>query len=63
MATNLVSALGPFKQGMTQWSSYVEKMEEYLLATGVTEEKKEVAILLNTIGSQMYDLLKDFLHN
>ena len=34
-------------------------MEEYLLATGVIEERKKVAILLSTIGSQTYDLLKD----
>ena len=59
MATRLVGALGPFDQGTTQWSSYAERMEEYLLANGVTEERKKVAILLSTIGSQTYDLLKD----
>ena len=59
MVTRLVDALGPFDQGTTQWSSYAERMEEYLLANGVTEERKKVAILLSTIGSQMYDLLKD----
>ena len=59
MATRLVGALGPFDQGTRQWSSYAERMEEYLLANGVTEERKKVAILLSTIGSQTYDLLKD----
>ena len=59
MVTRLVGALGPFDQGTTQWSSYAETMEEYLLANGVTEERKKVAILLSTIGSQMYNLLKD----
>ena len=59
MATRLFGALGPFNQGMTQWSPYAEKMKEYLLANSVTEEKKKVAILLSTISSQMYDLLKD----
>ena len=52
MATRLVGALGPFDQGTTQWSSYAERMEEYLLANGVTEERKKVAILLSTMGSQ-----------
>ena len=52
-------ALGPFNQGMTQWSSYAERMEEYLLANDVTEERKKVVILVSTIGSQTYDLLKD----
>ena len=59
MASRLVGTLGPFDQGTTQWSSYAERMEEYLLANGVTEERKKVAILLSTIGSQTYDLLKD----
>ena len=55
--TRLVGALGPFDQGMTQWSSYAERMEEYLLANGITEERKKVAILLSTIRSKMYNLL------
>ena len=59
MATRLVGAQGPFNQGTTQWSSYAERMEEYLLANGVTEKRKKVATLLSTIGSQKYDLLKD----
>ena len=59
MATRFVGAEGAFDQGTTQWSSYAERMEEYLLANGVTEERKKVAILLSTIGSQTYNLLKD----
>ena len=59
MVMRLVGTLGPFNQGTTQWSSNSEKMEEYLLVNGVTEERKKVAILLSTIGSQTYDLLKD----
>ena len=54
MASRLVGTLGPFDQGTTQWSSYAERMEEYLLANGVTEERKKVAILLSTIGSQRF---------
>ena len=58
MTTRFVGAQGAFDQGTTQWSSYGEMMEEYLLANGVTEERKKVAILLSTIGSQAYNLLK-----
>ena len=56
MATRFVGAQGAFDQGTTQWSSYAEMMDEYLLANGVTEERKKVAILLSTIGSQTYKL-------
>ena len=42
MATKLVGALGPFNQRTTQWSSYAEKMEKYLLVNGVTAERKWV---------------------
>ena len=59
MVTRFVGAQGAFDQGTTQWSSYGERMEEYLLANGVTEERKKVAILLSIIGSQTYNLLKD----
>ena len=52
MATRFVGALGPFDQRTRQWSSYAEN----LLANGVTEERKKVAILLSTIGSQTYKL-------
>ena len=34
-------------------------MEEYILANSVTEERKKVTILLSTIGTHTYDLLKD----
>ena len=59
MVTRFVGALGPFDQGTTEWSPYAESMEEYLLANGVTEERKKVVFCSATIGSQMYDLLKD----
>ena len=45
MATRLVGALGPFDQGTTQWSSYAERMEEYLLTNGVTEEWQSYSAL------------------
>ena len=58
MALRLVGALGSFNQGTTQWSSYAERMEEYLLANGVTEERKKVAILLINISSHIHNLQK-----
>ena len=59
MATRISGALGPFDQATMQWSSYAERMEEYLLANSVDEDRKKVAILLSTVGNATYDLLRD----
>ena len=40
MATRFIGALGHFDQGTTKWSFYAERMEEYVLANGVTEKRK-----------------------
>ena len=34
-------------------------MEEFFLANNITEGRKKVAILLSTVGSHAYELLKD----
>ncbi len=57
--TRLVGALGPFNPSKMQWTSYTERMEEYLLANGVEDDRKKVAIMLSTIGDAAYDLLCD----
>ena len=59
MATRLTGALGPFVQEKMQWTSYTERMEEYLLAYGVEDGRKKVAVLLSTVGEPTYELLRD----
>jgi hypothetical protein len=59
MATRLVGALAAFEPGKMQWSSYAERMEEYLLANGIINARKKVAILLSTVGESTYELLCD----
>ena len=59
MATRLTGALGPFVPQSMQWTSYAERMEEYLLANGVEDNRKKVAVLLSTVGDATYDLLRD----
>ena len=48
MATRLTGALGPFVLQIMQWTSYAERMEEYLLANGLEDNRKKVAVLLST---------------
>ena len=59
MATKLIGALEPFDPSKMQWTSYTERMQEYLLANGVEDDRKKVAILLSTIGEVAYELLSD----
>ena len=42
-----------------QWTSYTERIEEYLVANSVDNARKKVAILLSSIGYGTYELLGD----
>ena len=59
MVTSIAGAVGSFDPSTTQWVSYIEQMEEFFLANGIKEDRKKVAILLSTVGSQTYELIKD----
>ena len=59
MATSIVGAVGSFDPSTIQWVLYIEQMEEFFLANNITEGRKKVAILLSTVGSHAYELLKD----
>ena len=59
MATRLVGALAPFEPSKMQWTSYTERIEEYLVVNSVDNARKKVAILLSSIGDATYELLGD----
>ena len=59
MAMSIVGAVGSFDLSTTQWVSYIEQIEEFFLANGIKEDRKKVAILISTVGSQIYELIKD----
>ena len=56
MATSIVGAVGSFDPTTNQWVSYIEQMVEFFLANDI---RKKVAVLISTVGSQTYELLKD----
>ena len=43
------------------WTQYIERMEFYFLANGVTDAGKQRAILLSTIGAQAYKVLRNLI--
>ena len=59
MATRLVGAIGTFDPTTSKWSSYSERLHKYLVANGITDGRKKVAVLLSVVGGKTYDLLRD----
>lgn len=54
-----IGAIGPFEATSSQWSYYSERLTEYLVANGITDGRKKVAVLLSVVGGPTYDLLCD----
>ena len=52
--------IGEYKEGEEQ-TQYVERMEQYLLANDIKEEKKKRAILPSSCGSKTCTLIRDLL--
>ncbi|KAL5517983.1 hypothetical protein EMCRGX_G003642 [Ephydatia muelleri] len=46
---------------MKSGGAYMERMDEFLIANGVDDDRKKVAVLLSTVGPSTYRLLKDLL--
>ena len=42
-------------------TEYIERVKQYFVANGVTDEKKQTAIFLTIIGNKTYSLLKNLL--
>ena len=61
MAAPLLGCLEPFDSSNEEWGAYMERMNEFLIANGVEDDRKKVAVLLSTVGPSTYRLLKDLL--
>ena len=59
MAT--IGKLGEFRTEVEDWSQYVERMEFYFVANGVTGDAKKKAALLSAIGPSTYKLLRSLI--
>ena len=60
MAT-LIGQVEAFQLGVGDWELYTERLEQYFVANGITEEAKKLAVFLTVIGSKTYALLSDLL--
>ena len=54
-------SIGPFDSGEEDWTSYVERLDQYFVGNDVASNVKKRAILLSNCGPQTYQLLKNLL--
>ena len=56
--TAAIGQLDEFQMGKDDFDCYVERMEQYFVANGVSEDK-QVAAFLTAIGGPTYELLRN----
>ena len=52
MATAQIGQIKPFEIGSDYWE-LPEQLEQFLLANGIVDEKKNVAVLVTVIGQKV----------
>ena len=60
--STLLGEIGPFDQSVEEWPSYVERLEEYFEANGITGDgnaAKRRAVLISVVGPKSYTLLRN----
>ena len=57
MANSNIGQVEPFIVGKHDWTLYVERVQEYLVANGISTEEKKRAVLVTLMGSEAYELL------
>ena len=53
----LIGKIGQFDSTTDHWSSYRERLEQFIAANDVAEDK-HVPVLLSVIGGRTYELLR-----
>ena len=57
MASGFIGKIDPFDNSEESWPSYIERAEQFFLVNDIANEKK-APILLTTMGSKTYSLLR-----
>ena len=61
MATVTLGQVEPFELEGGDWNVYTERLDQYLVADGVADDAKKVAVFLTVIGGRAYTLLRNLL--
>ena len=57
MASSNIGQVEPFVVGKHDWTLYVQRVQEYLVANRISTEEKKRAVLVTLMGSEAYELL------
>ena len=54
MTTATLGQVEPFDLQVDDWVLYAERLEQFFVANGITDDAKKVAVLLTVIGGKAY---------
>ena len=58
---NTGTIIGEFNEEVDSVANYEERMNAYFIANDITDDKKKTAIVITTIGTKTYQLMRDLL--
>ena len=61
MATATLGQVESFEVEGGDWNVYFERLDQFLVANGVVDDAKKVAVFLTVIGGRAYALLRNLL--
>lgn len=61
MSTQIVGTIPTFNQGIDDWKTYSEILDQFFIVNNVEDDKKS-AFLISCIGSDTYKTLRDLCH-
>ena len=61
MASAQIGQIEPFDIGSDDCEVYAERVDQFLLANGIEDDKRKVAVLVTVIGQKAYALLRNLL--
>lgn len=61
MATTMVGTVTAFDSNAQTWEEYVEELGHFFIANGIADAARKRAILLSSVGSQTYSLIRNLL--
>ena len=59
MAIAQIGHIELFEIGSDDWELYAERLDQFLLANGIDDDKKKVVVLVTVIGQKAYSLLRN----
>ena len=59
MAATQIGHIEPFEIGNDDCELYAERLDQFMLANGIDDEKRKVAVFLTVIGQKVYALLRN----